>query len=436
MLICKQLYAQVQNDDEFVTRTSMPARPLTRALTGGRIRARRLDLGLRQVDLARTAGISASYLNLIEHNRRRISGKLLADLARATGLDPAALAEGTESAVLDHLRVAAASASMPVDLTRTEDFANRFPDWAGLMAAQTAQIDRLERRITELTARLTHDPQLASTLHSIISAVTAIRSTASILVNDTGIDRDWQARFHRNINDDARKLADSARTLVDFLERPEAADAPTDAKEVMGRWFADRGYHLPQVEAGLDQDAPPGVAGLLARPILARYRADAQALPLDRFGPAAQAARYEPGALATTFDVSLATVLRRLASLPTPDHPAMGLAICDAAGGVVFVKPIDGFDLPRAAPGCPLWPLYQALGQPGRGVRADVTLGSTRFRAFAVAEVQSAGFDGPSLTQAVMLVQPGGTGAQTVGQTCRICPSPDCPARREPSILG
>ena len=46
-----------------------------RQLTGGRIRERRIALGLRQAELAPRAGISASYLNLIEHNRRRIGGK-------------------------------------------------------------------------------------------------------------------------------------------------------------------------------------------------------------------------------------------------------------------------------------------------------------------------------------------------------------------------
>ena len=417
----------------------MPAR----ALTGGRIRSRRLDLGLRQVELAQKAGISASYLNLIEHNRRRIGGKLLADLARALTLDPATLAEGTEGAVLDSLRIAASAAPIPVDLSKTEDFATRFPDWAALLAAQTAQIDRLDRRVAELTTRLTHDPQLASNLHSIISAVTAIRSTASILVNDAGIDRDWQDRFHRNINDDARKLADTARALVDYLERPEQVTEPRSALEEFGRWLGERGHHLPQVEAGEDTGGnitlPPGPAGLLAQHWISRYRADAAALPLAMFAPAAQAADYAPAPLAARFGVGLSAILRRLASLPPGDHPAMGLAICDAAGGLIHLKPIDGFSLPRATAACPLWPLYQALSQPGRAVRADVALPGVlgaRFRCYAVADLLSPGLDAPPLTEAVMLVQPGGPGTAPVGLTCRICPRPDCAARREPSILG
>ncbi|MEM6666746.1 MAG: helix-turn-helix transcriptional regulator, partial [Pseudomonadota bacterium] len=61
------------------------------ALTGTRIRARRLDVGLRQAALARACGVSPSYLNLIEHNRRRIGGKLLNLIAETLEIDAAAL---------------------------------------------------------------------------------------------------------------------------------------------------------------------------------------------------------------------------------------------------------------------------------------------------------------------------------------------------------
>ncbi len=50
-------------------------------LAGSRIRERRLLQQMRQSDLAERVGISPSYLNLIEHNRRRIGGKLLVNIA-------------------------------------------------------------------------------------------------------------------------------------------------------------------------------------------------------------------------------------------------------------------------------------------------------------------------------------------------------------------
>ncbi|WP_136057764.1 helix-turn-helix domain-containing protein, partial [Candidatus Halocynthiibacter alkanivorans] len=79
-------------------------------LTGSRIRARRVLLGQKQADLARAVGISPAYLNLIEHNRRRIGGKLLIDLARQMGVEVSLLSEGAEVALLEGLRDAASTA--------------------------------------------------------------------------------------------------------------------------------------------------------------------------------------------------------------------------------------------------------------------------------------------------------------------------------------
>jgi XRE family transcriptional regulator, fatty acid utilization regulator len=79
-------------------------------LTGSRIRARRVLLGQKQADLARRVGISPAYLNLIEHNRRRIGGKLLIDLAREMGVEVSLLSEGAEVALLEGLRDAASGA--------------------------------------------------------------------------------------------------------------------------------------------------------------------------------------------------------------------------------------------------------------------------------------------------------------------------------------
>jgi predicted transcriptional regulator len=110
----------------------------------------------------------------------------------------------------------------------------------------------------------------------------------------------------------------------------------------------------------------------------------------------------------------------------------------------MFRKPAAGFPLPRFAAACPLWPLYTALGRPGLPVEALVeTPGPVRplFRALAFAEVRLPdGFAGPALHEAAMLVlpaaaPPGPRSALEVGSSCRICPRPRCPARREPSIL-
>jgi transcriptional regulator with XRE-family HTH domain len=62
---------------------------------------------MKQSALAEAAGISPSYLNLIEHNRRRIGGKLLIGLARALGVEPGVLSDGADATIHDTLRAAA-----------------------------------------------------------------------------------------------------------------------------------------------------------------------------------------------------------------------------------------------------------------------------------------------------------------------------------------
>ncbi len=442
----------------------MPAGSLSGSLTGSRIRQRRVALGFRQSALAREVGISAAYLNLIEHNKRRIAGKLLADIARALKVDPSVLAEGAAAALVGSLRDAAAAlpASQPGPLTgddRAEEFAGRFPGWAAVIAAQRRRIRHLERLVEGLTDRLAHDPHLAASLHEVLSTVTAIRASAAILVEPGEIEDEWRDRFHRNIHEDSQRLAESSRALAAYLDASGAETETTGApQEELEAWLEAQGYHLPALEAAdppdpetLAQGAPEltSAAGrALAGGWMRRYRRDAEALPLDGFAAAARALDRDPGALAARFPgAGMAAILRRLAALPTPDGAArIGLAICDSSGALTFRKPLADFPLPRYGAACPLWPLYQALSRPLTPVRAALEMageGRHRFMAYAVAEpVGPPGFDAPPVFEAAMLIVPDarmrmpGEAVLQVGTSCRICPLKDCPARREPSILA
>ena len=272
-------------------------------LTGSRIRERRLVSGIKQAELARMAGISAAYLNLIEHNKRRIGGKLLADLARALQIDPVLLAEGAEAALLTDLGDAAASQSaddVPAETVRVEEFAGRFPGWAGLLAAQHRRIAALERTVETLTDRMAHDPHLAASLHDVLSTVTAISATASILVDTADIEGEWRDRFHRNIHEDSQRLAEGAQSLVSYLE--SASDTDTAAgtpQEELELWLGQRGFHVAELERDLPEPVERVVAGAdvirskagksLAAGYLARYREDAA-----RPDPLAQQQRRQP----------------------------------------------------------------------------------------------------------------------------------------------
>ncbi len=423
-------------------------------VAGSRIRERRMDRGIRQSDLAATVGISPSYLNLIEHNRRRIAGKLLVGIARALETTPEQLSRGTDAAVLDRMRSAAASMSLTVEIARAEEMAGRYPGWAALIAAQAKRLASVEERVQVLTDRMTYDPELAGSLHEVISAVTAIRSTASILVGGEDLDADWQSRFHRNIYDDSIRLAQSSEALIGYLDSPKAEGtphlAPVDEVEAV---LTRHGFHFAAIEARGAQAIEAVIAeaafrGAASKAILqahlTTYAQDAAMMPLPAFTKAAVACHFNPLALGVQFSADIAAVLRRLASLPAGDGvPPMGLAVADASGALLLVKPAPGFAMPRSGAGCPLWPVFAAFSRPGQPVRAEVTMpgaNAQRFLCYGVAQpIGTVGFDVPQLLRATMLVisdqAAGAAPAIGVGVSCRICPRSECAARREPSAI-
>lgn len=427
------------------------------ALTGSRVRERRLLIGMKQADLARTAGISPAYLNLIEHNRRRVGEALLATLAAALDVEETALAEGAESALFDGLREAAAGMVADegsAEIGRVEEFVTRFPGWAALVAAQRGRIAGLERAVEALHERMAHDPFLTASLHEVVSAVTAVRSTAAILAESEDIDPDWRARFHRNVYEDSIRLSEAAAALVAYLDTSKEAETGLSApQEEVEAWLMRTHYHLAPLEranppapesliAGVP-DLASGAARCLALAHIQRYRTDALALPLDRMAEALAAVGADPAALAQRLGSGLAAVFRRLATLPEGMGPPLGLVACDASGTLTFRRPAPGFALPRHGAACPLWPLYEALVRPMTPIRAVVEMAgrvSQRFTTFAYSEPHyPGGFDGPRVVEALMLILPPpeapDAAMKAIGPSCRICPRPTCAARREPSIL-
>jgi transcriptional regulator with XRE-family HTH domain/predicted transcriptional regulator len=410
------------------------------ALTGTRVRERRLAAGLRQAQLAAAVGISASYLNLIEHDRRRVAEPLLARIAAVLGLPLATLQEGAEGVLVDGLRAAAAEVpEAGAEVARVEDFTSRFPGWAATLAALSQRSRALNRALEAVSDRMSHDPHLSASLHEVLSAVSSVRSTAAILADTPDLDPEWAARFHRNLHQDSERLAVGAEALVAYLDAGGQAEEQglASPQEEVEAWAMARDWDL-----AADEGAPPlasQAAGQLRAALLAQAAQDRDAMPDASFAAAMARSGAEPLDLAARFGGDVLAAFRRLALRP---GSGMGLVICDGSGTLTLRKPIAGFGLPRFGAACPLWPLFAALGRPSTPVEAVIAMPGPQGARFAVkAWCQTrfpAGFRGPELREAAMLILPaprGAEGASPVGSTCRICLQPGCAARREPSIL-
>src|SRR3989338_4340731 len=365
------------------------------ALTGSRLRERRGALVLRQGGLAATAGGLGSHLNLIEHNRRRISENLLEQLAQALGQPVAMFHEGVGGAVLEGLR--AAAAEVPgAEVDRIEDFAGRYPGWAGVVTSLQQRAAGLQRALEAMNDRMSHDPHLSASFHEVLSAVSSVRSTAAILADTEDIEPEWRARFHRNLHQDSERLALGAEALVSYLDTAGQADEQGIAspQEEVEAWLAAADWRVLDDGAGLASGAARGMGRDLGAGVGAGAGAEG------------------------------------------------GLVVCDASGTLTFRKPVAGFALPRFGAACPLWPLFAALGQPMRPIETVIETAGPQGRRFLVRAFCRlrfpGGFRGPELREAAMLILPdhARTGeALAVGSTCRVCQRLQCPARREPSIL-
>jgi predicted transcriptional regulator len=411
---------------------------------------------MKQAHLAEAADISASYLNLIEHNRRRIGGKLLLRIAAALSTEPTMLTEGAGAALIAGLREAAsAMPQTPAELDRVDEFAGRFPGWAHLVTEARARITALERSVETLSDRMTHDPQLAASLHEMLSTVTSIRSTASILAESGEIEREWQDRFHRNIFEDSERLADTSRSLVTYLEATgEQATGTGVPQEEADTVIATEAHHVPELEQGqrVSDVAPRMTNGLSAAATqlvlgwLERYAADARALPQQRMADAIGWHGLDLAALVRDLEADPAVIMRRIAAMPPEVLPEpVGLAICDSSGVLTYRKPLEGFAIPRFGAACPLWPLYRALSRPMALLSLPVVQpGREAGHLWADAYAMPVGpieANRDPVLQAHMLIRSdrqrsAHTPPLEVGATCRVCPRGKCDARREPSIVA
>jgi len=227
-----------------------------RAPIGIKIRNRRKTIGISQIDLARAAGISASYLNLIEGNKRDVGGALLIRIAAQLGLNIDDLTGEKEQRLLHDLQellTDPALAGLQVEPGDIRELVAQFP-------AMALALNRLYRgyvdaniNVETYADRLRADPLLSQLLHQILSQVTAMRSSAEILRSVPDLSSDEQNRFLDSIARESKNLSDLARTLIGYFEQfMNTRHAVSPVREVDDLIFAEKNY-FPALEDAAHQ---------------------------------------------------------------------------------------------------------------------------------------------------------------------------------------
>lgn len=463
---------------------------MRKAIVGARIRERRRALRMTQVELARRIGISPSYVNLIEHNKRGIAGSLLRRTAEALNLDLNQLDGAAEHRLLEILQEIAHSPaleSMGVEAASAEQLIGRYPGWARALAALSRSEHEANEAARALADRLTHDPFLGETVHRMLTRIAAIRSAAEILTEFRDIEPDKRDRFHRIIHDESQTLTEIGEALsayFDKLQQPDRTLTPLDEVEAL---FDARENRFDEIEDAtrdirvLSDPAPAPrrekaralaaerVGALIddviaaqpeletaparnrARKALLSYAVAAILAPMDRFEPRAAEMGYDVDALADEFSLDIETVCHRLTALPRGSStPRFGYFRANAAGTIISMRDLPGLAAPRYASACPLWVLYRAQQSPEAVIRQRALFPSgARFVFLARAHnTGPTGFGKPrhyitdmlTMSEAdarfTIYAPDASVPVEEVGPACRICPRQACGHRAEDPLVG
>jgi hypothetical protein len=244
-----------------------------RAPIGFRISNRRKSLKISQAALARLVGISPSYLNLIENNKRDIGGALLNRVAAQLEIDIDELAGRTEQKLLQDLEEAFAdpmAESLPFRPDERRELVAQYPASAMALARMHRAYVAALANADLYADRLRSDPLLGQLLHQILSGVTAIRSSAEILEDVLDLDEAERRQFLAAISRETRALSDVARNLIgQFETASESQRSASPAREIDDLLIENQNY-FPALEdasrtlrAELDAQGPFGVATLI-----------------------------------------------------------------------------------------------------------------------------------------------------------------------------
>lgn len=460
-------------------------------IVGTRIRQRRREIGITQAELARRIGISASYLNLIEWNKRRIAGSLLRKIADVLNLAIDELDGASEQRLHETLVEIAHLPSLQglsIESHRTSELIGRFPGWARSMAALARSEHEASARAQTLSERLSNDPFLNESVHRMLTRIASIRSASEILTDYPDAPEERKDRFHRIIYEESRALSDLGEALAAYLDKAEEENrilTPIDEVEAL---FTARDNHFAEIEEFAEKLTPhltgphpvsrhakaleltrEHLSGLIkeliashrevetaaarnrATQALTDYAVGAILMPMTAFQQYSEEFRYDIEALSEVFSTGIDAVCHRLTALPHSETvPRFGYFRANAAGTIIEMLGLAGLAIPRYAAACPLWVLYRAQQSPETVIRQRALFPSgARFVFVARARnTGPTGFGKPRHYITDMLATSEADSQRTVyaadvnspveevGPSCRLCPRRNCTHRVEDPLAA
>jgi hypothetical protein len=387
---------------------------------GRRVRRLREQLGMTQVAMARRLGLSASYLNLIEHDQRPLTAKLARRLSEVLEVDVVAFSQTESGRIANDLAEALADpvfSGRAISQAEIRDGVGASADLVRAVLDLYRAYRNAREQVDSLGEEMRNREVLAGINYEFRGIVAAIRSVAEILQDNPDLDLETRRRFIDIIVEDSKRLVPLFGGLLEVDTRAAGpADQRPPTEDVADFLAASAGYFAPleqaaeAVRATLGGDRAPTdnvespdmrsfearrfaaakdvamsrsgdiiercadavrwtspdarAAAVLA---LADYMAAAILMPYDAFQRAARELRHDIERLQRRFSVGFEQVCRRLMTLQRTGARGVPFYIVkvDMAGNVTWRLGNAGVRVPRFGGVCPLWNVHAAFLAPG-----------------------------------------------------------------------
>ncbi len=446
---------------------------MARPLIGRTVRRLRMERGLTQQALAARLGISASYLNLIEHDQRAVTASLLIKLGEHLSVDLAALSGSRERQVEAGLREVLSDPLLGAEEVPEAEIATlaaSAPNAAQAVLAlyrawRVAREDASGIALPSGRRLLLPTEEARDFFHDHANHFPALEAVAERMGAEM---RATPAEMNHAIAERLRGkhgVTVAVGPLEGALRRYDPALRRLDLSESLPR--ESRGFQMAfqlmlleareAVEAVVAPAEPSSAeAASLIRLGLLNYAAAALLMPYAAFLNAARALRHEVEALAARFGVSFEQAAHRLATLQRPGEGGTARGVpffflrVDPAGNVDKRFSAAGFPFARFGGSCPKWIVHRAFAAPNTTqvqvaqlpdgatfltVARAITAPTTRWGEPAPVHVVAIGCEiGRAAEIAYADGLDLGQAAVGIGLSCRLCDRPDCRSRAFPPL--
>ncbi|SEK25469.1 short-chain fatty acyl-CoA regulator family protein [Rhodococcus maanshanensis] len=362
---------------------------------GARLRRLREERHLSQLALAKTLGLSPSYVNQLENDQRPLTVPVLLKLNSEFDLDVQFFAADSDARLVAdvHQALAETSESGDVSLAELDELVARMPAVGRTLVTLHRRLHAANDQLDQFSAQLSGESQAGSA--RVPMPYEEVRDFFYDRRNHIArLDDAAEQMFTRNeltigaldlqlarLMRDRHGVTVRIRTDEPDQLGPKRFYDPERSTLTLARRLTvgQRAFQIAMQLAFLTQaetidsivaedDSLSAESAALTRIGLAHYFAGALVLPYSLFLDAAESLRYDIDLLGMKFEVGFETICHRLSTLQR--HRQRGVPFffvrTDRAGNISKRQSATAFHFSRVGGSCPLWVVHEAFANPGR----------------------------------------------------------------------